>query len=542
MQAIRRLFSQHWALLSCLSVFLVWVAVFVNSVLQETNGVFIYPFDDVFIHMAIAKNFAFYGVWGISPHEFSSASSSVLYPLLLAGLFKLGGAHTFFPFLLNLGAGIAFVVVLYNWLRRQRVSGIAQLFILLATVVLTPLPAIALFGMEHTMHILFCFLFIYGFSEAVEREGDLPWQIYVYGVIAVATRYESVFLVMTVCGWLLVKRHFWQSIQLGMVSLLPIFLFGVISLYKGSYFIPNSVLIKSVTPPLTGEGLWQFFTAGIFNRLYFSHPSIGGIAIQRLLLALPLAWWAFQIPLRQAVAYRCILLLSIVACFMHLLFAQTGVLFRYEAYLIACAVPILGVLIARYSRDVLFNLPSAARWALLFLCLILLVPLGMRSSAALSIPRQGSINIYDMQYQMGLFVQRYYPTEPVAIGDIGAISWFSSANNVDLEGLGNIEVARSRKNHYWTPAFLDRLVRKDSVRIAIVFDRSYPIELRQKWTKVGVWQIPNNVACYSNVVSFYAVDSCAAPELRKHLKEFQKDIPKEVVGKIFPPSTAFTLQ
>ena len=43
-------------------------------VLQYTGGVFMYPFDDTFIHLQIAKNLT-QGHWGISD-QFASASSS----------------------------------------------------------------------------------------------------------------------------------------------------------------------------------------------------------------------------------------------------------------------------------------------------------------------------------------------------------------------------------------------------------------------------------------------------------------------------------
>ena len=59
------------------------------NVLRSTNGIFIYPLDDTYIHMSIAKNLALYHNWGISANEFQSASSSILYTLLLSALFKL---------------------------------------------------------------------------------------------------------------------------------------------------------------------------------------------------------------------------------------------------------------------------------------------------------------------------------------------------------------------------------------------------------------------------------------------------------------------
>src|SRR4029079_5892389 len=65
------------------------------------NGTFIYPVDDAFIHMELAKNLAFYGNWGINSHEFGAASSSILYTLILALLTKIFSAGMILPLVVN---------------------------------------------------------------------------------------------------------------------------------------------------------------------------------------------------------------------------------------------------------------------------------------------------------------------------------------------------------------------------------------------------------------------------------------------------------
>ena len=42
---------------------------------------FIYPLDDAYIHLALSRNVAENGIWGINPNSFDSASSSILYTL-----------------------------------------------------------------------------------------------------------------------------------------------------------------------------------------------------------------------------------------------------------------------------------------------------------------------------------------------------------------------------------------------------------------------------------------------------------------------------
>ena len=58
-------------------VTLLGVGVIERGILSQTGGAFLYPLDDPFIHMQVARNLSLHGVWGINPQEFGSASSSL---------------------------------------------------------------------------------------------------------------------------------------------------------------------------------------------------------------------------------------------------------------------------------------------------------------------------------------------------------------------------------------------------------------------------------------------------------------------------------
>ena len=162
-------FSPKLVLILVLAVTGLSVAVIEYYVLRRTNGTFMYPLDDTFIHMQLARNLAVYGNWGIGPHEFASASSSVLYTLLLAGLFKLFSVHIIIPFLLNCVAGVFLLAALQRWLGKEGITGGPQLVILLFVVFLAPVPILLICGMEHTLQCLFSFLFVFGFSRWLEE-------------------------------------------------------------------------------------------------------------------------------------------------------------------------------------------------------------------------------------------------------------------------------------------------------------------------------------------------------------------------------------
>jgi len=536
MPKIQQALARYWPLAVALAAFITPVVIIEYHVLKATHGFFSYTFDDAFIHLSIAKNIAQHGIWSISPHEFTSASSSVLYPLLIAAVFKLSGPHTVIPFVLNLLAAIGFLIVLHQWLRRQQLSPLRQVIVLLAVVFLVPLPVVVIYGMEHTLQLLACFLFVYAFAGALEKlrhspavAAELPWQVYLYGALAMAMRYESIFLVGLAVLLLLTSRRWLLAFQLGLVSLLPVLVFGLYSLYKGSYFMPNSVLLKSTFPPLTTGGLFHFLTDDIFYRLYFVNTTAGGVVVQRLLIICPLLYLLWAKQLRGA--YRYLLILLTANALLHLVFASTNAWFRYEAYLVGCTVPLLGVLAVKYLPPIMKTWGPTARGAFVFAGAVLFIPLLLRSKYAFKIAGQGCINVYEQQYQVARFVKKYYEKSPVALHDIGTVCYYSQGKHVDMVGLGNLEVTRAFLHHYATPGFFDWLTKKDSVPIAILYDQAFTPSLLRRWNKVASWKIPRNATCYADSISFYALTPDAVAELRTRLQAFKDSLPRDVVVK-----------
>src|SRR6185312_4460611 len=123
------------------------------------------------------------------------------------------------------------------------------------------------------------------------------------------------------------------------------------------------------------------------------------------------------------------------------------------------------------------------------------------------------------------FLHRYYNDQVIAVNDIGAVSFFKKEKNIDLMGLADIKVARSKKDNYCSPGFLDSLSRSEHAGVAIVFDSWFSDSLLAKWNKVATWTIPDNVICQDSTVTFYAIDKGQTGELRNHLEQYQPSLP-----------------
>jgi len=498
-------------------------------VLQHTGGIIAYPLDDAYIHMAIAKNIALHHVWGISSHEFSSSSSSILYPLLLAGLYKIFGIGVGIPLYLNIAVAVIFIVVLRMWLEKQGLDPVKQMIALLLVILLVPLAPLVQCGMEHTLQLLLYFLFVSTFAEALEnRDRALPWKVYVYGLFFITTRYESIAVVVISCLFLLFYRKWFNAILLGAICFLPILIFGLYALAHGNDFLPNSVLIKSAMPPLTPAGLYSYFSGPFEERLFIADGGYNMAGTQRLLLLLPLTYLTFQKQLSQCPAYKIILAILTIASLAHLAFMLYAGTPRYEAALVGTSIAICTTLLLKYASFNGNRNFSAIEWIKIAFGLVILGPIILRGWYGFDRASLAAISIYDQQVQMGHFVHQYYDQDPVAFNDIGAISYYAHGKNLDLWGLGDIDVARSRRKHYDSAEFLDSLSHSRNVKIAIVFEKAFR-SLVTRWTKVASWTIPYNNASADKSVYFYAVDSLETSRLQNSLKGYQRSLPPGVI-------------
>lgn len=218
----------------------------------------------------------------------------------------------------------------------------------------------------------------------------------------------------------------------------------------------------------------------------------------------------------------------------HLEFVGAGPMFRYDSYWCALAILYLGLQLSLVIPDAR-TLLSRRTWTLPqnvacgVLCLLFLFPLAIKGGRLLWYLPQCTTDIYEQQYQMGLFVHRYYQNSTVALNDIGAVNYLADIHCLDLWGLASVEVAKAKHNHTYQVGDIERLSKQTGTRIAIAYDRWFMGGLPPEWIRVGRWTIPNNVNVGDDTVSFYAVSPFEAQYLSESLNDFSSQLPSEII-------------
>ncbi|MCI0330012.1 MAG: hypothetical protein L0196_03540 [candidate division Zixibacteria bacterium] len=510
------------------------VSIILNSSLKHNQRKLIYALDDPYIHMAIAKNFAQDGVWGVTKYQFSNSSSAPLWTLLISLFYFLFGVSEIVPLLLNLITASTLLFSAYYVLEKFQTSNFYKFVVLIAILYFTPLPTLIFSGQEHILHALLTVLFAHLAAkelsgEAAALRGRRAGLMVLAPALA-SIRYEGLFLAALVSLFFLFRKRRLFSILLGALALAPPIVYGLISLSKGWFFFPNPILVKSILLMLPGEknvfSLLGYLVTGAY-QLFFAIRHFTFLFISALLVYAWRGWEKKKFWNQNQI----LLLFFIGSTLLHILFANAGWFFRYEAYLIAFGLFAISAAIFESLSDpgpeIQTQKKPVLRYAIIFLSLLLISPLVRRGFLALQQTRTATTNIYEQQYQMGLFAKEFYSERPVAANDIGVICFLSNARCFDLWGLGNKETAILRISGYYGPEEIDALT--FPMEAVIVYEESFVDVMPARWIKTGQWKISDNIVAAYDSVAFFAPDSAKAARLMENLKAFALRLPKTVV-------------
>ncbi len=525
----------NWPLYLSILTLLLLVWLIMDACITQNQGHLVYALDDAYIGMAMARNFAQHGVWGVTRYGFTSCSSPPLWTLLLSLTYYLGGVNQLAPFLLNLVLTVIILASADAILSYYRTPPAARFGTLLGTILLVPLPVLIVSGMEQALQTLVSMLIVFYAARMISGEspGTARWdsiRLLILAPLVTGVRFEGMFLIIAICAFLLLLRRWAYTLAFGALGYLPWLCYGIISVSKGWFWLPTSLLLKASLPNLNSP---SGFILSLLNPMYVTlHEAMHMLVLLTALLVMYIiacekGSGAFES--RQIMGT--IIFLTGIA---HLEFVGAGPMFRYDSYWCVLAFLYLGLqlpLVLPRGQTLLTREPWTVPKNLAYgiLCLLLLFPLAIKGGRLLWFLPQCTTDIFEQQYQMGLFVHRYYQNSTVALNDIGAVNFLADIHCLDLWGLANAEVADAKRKHTYQVADIERLSKQTGARIAIIYDAWFVGGLPPEWIRVGRWTIPNNVNVGEDTVSFYALDPSEARYLGESLSDFSSQLPPEVI-------------
>lgn len=490
--------------------FSVLILFFWRSNLAANDDFFVFGLDDAYIHLGLAQNLA-QGHYGINLNEVSAPSSSIVWPFLLVPLTALND-----PVLGLFGLCVlwgAVTVGVYQWFVGRilpDVAGLTQAMLVLVLLVATNTINLVFLGMEHGLQVATIAVIMAGLIPVVDEQ-RVPWWLVAALILAPLVRYEDLAVVLPVTLWLAAHRH-WRAV--GMVVLgvaITVGGFTAFLLANDLGPLPSSVVVKSDVAG--ADGIAGQIAGTVFN--YFNNTTLTVGAMMVFVTAMMLGF-ARLLPNRRG-----LLLVGAAIGAAHLLFGSFGFRERYEIYAVA-ALMLLNLLILRREISQFFN-AFEVRHSFLLLLLVMLTFNGQYVRAFLFTPewRDG---IYLQHYQVHRFVTDYWQ-RPIAVNDLGYVSYDNDAYILDLWGLGNdaaIQLRRDNEDDFnWTTD----LMREHDVALALVYDEWFD-PTPDAWIFVGKIAVQGR-GDGQTAVSIYALDETTAAEVTQLLTDFAPTLPDE---------------
>ena len=388
-----------------------------------------FPLDDAWIHFQVARNVADGKGFAYNPGVPVSGSTAPLWTLLLAGLFKAGGAHPAWAKAAGIAAALGAA-----WLARRLALAWTEdaalgLTAALVTAWSAPMVWGALSGMEVTLAAL-----LVTAALVAHVEGRVPLAAALVGLAALA-RPESVMLIPLL--WLagpITPRRTLLALGLPAVVLLPWVAFNLRT--TGTPLPATATAkIEGGLVGLLGGAREPAVTALVVRPWQFEREWIVWLASVNVLLPLlilPGLWVLWRRGGRAWALPASILLLHPLG--MALLAPYRGPAFqegRYSIQLLPLAIAV--------AVSALLPLASAALfrrfWPMTACALLLLAGLASLSSGATRYAWAVQ-NIDAMQVGLGRWVQAHTPPgSRLALNDVGAIGFLGRREVVDVMGL-----------------------------------------------------------------------------------------------------------
>ena len=498
------------------------------AIMVQTQGLFVYPLDDSYIHLALARTLALHHVWGMGPAEFASASSSPGWTIILAASDLIFGSHLVTPVFLNLI--LVFCLLIAADYGLTTFAPAAPRWIRVATpfalVLGTPLPTLTLLGMEHVAQAFSVLLLVVLATKILAANPRTPLSagvttyLLVCAAFAEAIRYEAIFTVAPILLLLAWRRRFILAICLALCSAIGPIGFGLYSHHLSGFWLPFSVLAK------------QALNGSMRNNL---HSRIKTLATWSS--GIPLLWTLLPLWLLRCRSRsfwepaQLLLLLTLALSVTHMLVAPIGWLMRYDSYFVCLSLYAICLAGAATSwpthlSEAFLALPLWNRTltgVFAFGILWLLPSLARRINVGSVVTVKAAVDRYNEHIQMARFAATSYDHDTIVVDDLGAVAYYSNARLLDMIGLGSVEpLLMLRQGRPFNVDDMARWATEKDASIAIL--QSGQVSIRaltpKDWKLVQTWHLPRNRLFDDYDVSFYAIRPGEAARLCTALNKF----------------------
>lgn len=506
-------------LLSFIFFFSVCLLYYISSVLK-TDGHYIYLLDDAYIHLAMAKNFAMYDVWGMTRYQFSSTSSSPLFTYILSVLIQTFGNNDQIPLYFNaiFSVGILYILSEYygEIFKEVKKTVLAVLF----TAFFIVLPLNLLSGMEHVFQVFLFAVNIFCFSRY--KSGKLAVLGFYFSLLLMGLiRFESMFYFVILAFMFALVRKWKETLFILFLGFIPIIAFCVYNYQQDGYFFPNSVVVKGTKLSFDANILGQLKVIFLDNLLL--NISFYKIGVFPLILCAIFIYRDFRTKtLQEVLKDNFLLIVFSLVMICHAMFADLKGILRYEAYILTGFCMAL----VPKCKGLFFNFTDYIKKEKLVSLLISANVLLMiyKSWAAHPIMNTGGKNIYEQQVQSARFLHQFYNTSKVVANDIGAISYYTNIHLLDIAGLGSVETIQFNENKKSFDQkfgnFLSQYCIDHQYDIAVVYEGWLQGYVPSYWKKAAVLKIENKITVARLEVSLYSINPKNLEELKQNVKKF----------------------
>ncbi|MBB5058679.1 hypothetical protein HDF16_003393 [Granulicella aggregans] len=512
-------------------VIVVLVALLFAAILKINRGTFTYTLDDPYIHLALSDQIR-HGNYGLYPGTHAAPSSSILFPFLLA-IASGTRLHPYFPLLINIACLLATVEITRRFLHHLRLGSdnlatFAQAAAVALIAISFNLVGVVFTGLEHSLHIALVAATVYGAVQLIDRR-QMPRWLPLVLILAPLVRYEGIALSIGTILLLALRGRRRTALATFAAMTVLIVGFSIFLKHLGLSALPSSIMVKSVVAGGMGGGAQQFLH-GLTKTLdtMIGHP----IGLPLLLIGLFAAARFSQDLFRRGHPWTPNGLISLpLLCLIggQAVAGRFGWLERYEDYLLL-GVCLMSLFLARtlvrfaMSPERRYDVVHRSRAVLIAGAFAALLLVGARYVNSTAHVPQASNNVYEQQLQMHRFIDGYYRA-PVAVNDLGLVSYHNPYPVLDLGGLGS-ETARLMIAHHASPADYQAFVAANGVHLVIVYQEWFPDQIPNGWTHVATLALTGPLVSAAEAeVQFYATDSGTASRVHQNLVAFQPSLP-----------------